>query len=166
MSVFAPAPAPAHAALPGPVRVVNFNSPELNHLAAVLAAAGALEGLVRPYVNKGRRWERTLAAAPGLGGLYARTFGRRGLPDARVAALTREAGVLTDWCSAAIARTPGLPESVRHRWTNRLHRHVREAVARAGARGGDGLHAVVAYEGFALPAFEAARRRGQRCYLE
>ncbi|HSV72116.1 MAG TPA: glycosyltransferase family 4 protein [Methylibium sp.] len=140
--------------------VVNFNSPELNHLAVGLAAEQALTAYVRPYVNKGRGWERTLAALPLAGRAYASTFGRRRIGDPRLAPLTCEAGVWPDLCAAAIGRAPALPPTLRHRWTNRLFMSVREAVAQAACRHVPAADCVVAYEGFALPAFRAAQARG------
>ena len=142
------------------VVVVNFNAPELNQLAVALARSGQLQGFVRPYVNKGRAWERALQSLPVAGRLYAGTFGRRRLDEPALAPLTREAGVAADMLSAAVGRAHVLPDDVRHRWTNGLRMHVREAVARAGARQVRDADCVVAYEGFALPAFEAARASG------
>jgi glycosyltransferase involved in cell wall biosynthesis len=142
--------------------VVNFNAPELNQLALALAAGNALAAYVRPYVNKGRGWERALSALPLAGSLYDATFGRRRVSDALLAALTHEAGVLPDLCAAAIGRLPGLPATVRHHCTNRLTMAVREAVARAACRQVAGVDCVVAYEGFALPAFAAAQALGGR----
>lgn len=147
------------------VLVVNFNAPELNYLARELARAGRLARFVRPYVNKGRAWERVLERLPVGGRLYAGTFGRRRLDDPALARLTREAGVGYDWCAALAGRSRWLPDPVRHAMTNGLHRQVREAVSRAGSRCTGDVAAVVAYEGFALPAFERARRAGARAYL-
>ena len=147
------------------VLVINFNAPELNQLALALALAGRLDGFVRPYVNKRRPWERVLSALPLGGRLYEQTFGRRQLADPALAALTHEAGVASDWCSALIGRTRVLPSAWRHRWTNQLHMKVREAVATAGARRASGVGCVVAYEGFALPAFESAQGTGAGRWL-
>lgn len=140
------------------VLVINFNAPELNQLAAALAGCGRLRRFVRPYVNKGRAWERALAGMPLAGRTYAQTLGRRRLDNPALAALTREAGVPFDWCSALVGRSHFLPNRLRHGLTNRLHMQVREAVAQAGRRLAGGASAVVAYEGFALPAFSAAPR--------
>jgi glycosyltransferase involved in cell wall biosynthesis len=145
--------------------VVNFNSPELNQLALALARRSELRHFVRPYVNKGRAWERALAALPVGGRLYSRTFGRRQLGDALLARLTREAGVPFDWGSALVGRSTWLPGDLRHRWANRLNAHVREAVSRKGGRLAVEASCVVAYEGFALEAFEAAGRTGARRLL-
>lgn len=142
--------------------VVNFNSPELNQLAIALAEDDALEAFVRPYVNKGRLWERALAALPLAGGLYESSFGRRSICDARLATLTREAGVLPDLCAALFARLGAASPDLRRRLTSRLHMMVREAVARAACRHVERVECVVGYEGFALPAFERAKRLGAR----
>ncbi len=137
--------------------VVNFNSPELNQLATALARNNTLGAYVRPYVNKGRAWERALAAMPLAGAAYTSTFGRRRISDPALAALTHEAGVLPDLCAATIGRLHALPPAVRHRWTNRLYMSVREAVAQSACRHTGNVDCVVAYEGFALPSFLAAR---------
>lgn len=140
--------------------VVNFNSPELNQLALALAGCDALSAYVRPYVNKGRRWERALSAAPLAGRAYARTFGRRLMNDPRLAARTHEAGVWPDLCAASIGRLHLLPPHTRHRWTNQLVMSVREAVAQAACRHVHDADCIVGYEGFALPAFATARSIG------
>lgn len=145
--------------------VVNFNAPELNQLALALAAGNALEAYVRPYVNKERGWERVLATLPLAGTLYSTTFGRRRVSDAGLAKLTHEAGVLADLCAAAIGRIRALPPTLRHYGTNRLYMVVREAVAQAACRHLPSVDCVVAYEGFALPAFAAAKALGGRVAL-
>lgn len=142
--------------------VVNFNSPELNQLALTLAGCDALQAYVRPYVNKGRDWERALSTLPLAGRAYARTFGRRLMSDPQLASLTHEAGVWPDLCAASIGRLHLLPPHTRHRWTNRLVMSVREAVAQAACRHVQDADCIVGYEGFALPAFEAARSLGGR----
>lgn len=142
--------------------VVNFNSPELNQLALALAGCDGLQAYVRPYVNKGRGWERALSALPLAGRAYARTFGRRLMSDPRLASLTHEAGVWPDLCAASIGRLHLLPPRTRHRWTNQLVMSVREAVARSACRHVPNADCIVGYEGFALPAFEAARSLGGR----
>ena len=147
------------------VLVINFNAPELNQLALALALAGRLDNFVRPYVNKRRAWERALSALPLGGRLYEQTFGRRQLASPALAPLTHEAGVASDWACALIGRARGLPGAWRHCWTNQLHMKVREAVAAAGARLVKGAGCIVAYEGFALPAFESAQSAGARCWL-
>ncbi len=142
--------------------VVNFNSPELNQLALALVNAQALTAYVRPYANKSRLWERTLSELPLLGDVYDATFGRRRLDDPRLAGLTREAGVLPDLLAAAVGRLKLLPAGTRHRWANQLYMSVREGVAGEACRHLADAACVVGYEGFALPAFEAARARGER----
>lgn len=144
-----------HSALPR-TQVVNFNAPELHQLALALAHVDALVAYVRPYVDKGRRWERTLQSLPGIGPAWNASFGRRTIADAGLAALTREAGVLPDLCAAVLHRASSLPVAWRHRLTSRLHRAVREAVAGEACREVPASRCIVAYEGFALPAFEAA----------
>lgn len=140
--------------------VVNFNAPELNQLAMSLAASGSLGAYVRPYANKGRGWERALSCLPLAGRAYNSSFGRRRMTDPALAALTHEAGVLPDLLAAAIARLQALPPATRHRWTNQLYKSVREAVAQAACSHVPRVDCVVAYEGFALPAFAAAKAQG------
>ena len=144
--------------------VVNFNSPELNQLALALMKQGALEAHVRPYVNKGRAWERMVSALPLAGNIYKSTLGRRTVADPQLAALTHEAGVLPDILAAAVGRIKVLPPEVRHRWANRLYMSVRNGVTHESCRHLGDAPCLVGYEGFALPAFEAARSRG-RCRL-
>ena len=151
----------ANAAAPRTL-VVNFNSPELNQLAKALAGSFALEAFVRPYVNKGRGWERALSELPLAGQLYSSTFGRRRMNDTQLAALTHEAGVLPDLCAAAIGRSHWLPPATRHRLSHRLFMSVREAVALAACHHVASSECIVAYEGFALPAFVAAKALGGR----
>ena len=140
--------------------VVNFNSPELNQLALALLKEGALDAHVRPYVNKGRAWERMASSLPLAGNIYKSTLGRRTVADPRLAELTHEAGVLPDILAAAVGRIKLLPPEVRHRWANRLYMSVRNGVTRESCRHLGDASCLVGYEGFALPAFEAARSRG------
>ncbi len=140
--------------------VVNFNAPELNQLALALAHAGRLERYVRPYVNKGRGWERLLANVPLAGRAYASTFGRRLMDDPALVRLTREAGVLPDVLAATAMRLQILPDATRRRWTSALIKSLRESVADSAARLAPHAECVVAYEGFALPAFVASRAAG------
>lgn len=141
--------------------VVNFNAPELNQFALALARAGRLERYVRPYVNKGRGWERALASLPLAGPLYGSTFGRRLMDDPGLARLTREAGVVPDVLAAISMRLSPLPDAVRRRWINALIKTLREAVAESAAGLAAHAECVVAYEGFALPAFVARRAAGR-----
>jgi glycosyltransferase involved in cell wall biosynthesis len=128
-----------------------------------LVREGELTGLVRPYVNKERWWERSLAALPLAGSLYRGTFGRRRLRDSDLARLTAEAGIGADLLVALVTRLPALPTQVRQRWASSLHKRVREAVAEAARlqvqAPGAAIDCVVAYEGFALPAFQAIARQ-------
>lgn len=141
--------------------VVNFNSPELNQLALALARRGELAAFVRPYVNKGRSWERALESLPLAGSLYAGTFGRRRLLDEVLRSPTQEAGIAPDMLAALVSRMGFLPNPVRHRWANALYKSVRVSVAEAAARRAAMVSSVVAYEGFALPSFVAAKAEGR-----
>ena len=140
--------------------VVNFNSPELNNLAMALAQSQTLTRYVRPYINKGRTWERALGALPMLGKVYASTFGRRRLNDPALARLTHEAGIAADLCAAALGRLHSIPANLRLGWTHQLHKSLRSAVANAASPFATQADCVVAYEGFALPSFEAVRKSG------
>lgn len=140
--------------------VVNFNSPELNYLALTLAENGLLSGYTRPYINKGRGWERALESLPLLGSTYASTFGRRRLHDKRLAKLTHEAGVLADMAVAAIGRLRFIPDRLRLRASYRLQEAVRRSVSREGGRLAREADCVVAYVGFGLPAFRAMQAHG------
>ncbi|MFM9916342.1 MAG: glycosyltransferase family 4 protein [Rhizobacter sp.] len=142
--------------------VVNFNSPELNQLALALVSDGALGAYVRPYINKGRSWERALSALPLAGNVYNGTFGRRRLADPRLAALTHEAGVFPDLFAAAIGRLKLLSAETRHHWAHRLYMSVREGVSEEACRHLADVDCIVGYEGFALPAFEKAQALGGR----
>lgn len=62
------------------VLVVSYTAPELTHFATALAEQGLLQTYIRPYANQRRDWERAINAIPALGGIYARTFGRREMP--------------------------------------------------------------------------------------
>jgi glycosyltransferase involved in cell wall biosynthesis len=84
------------------------------------------------------------------------------MDNAALAAVTHEAGVLPDLVAAAITRFHWLPPATRHRLSHRLYMSVRESVARMACRHIERAECVVAYEGFALPAFEAAKALGGR----
>ncbi|RVU45090.1 glycosyltransferase family 4 protein [Rubrivivax rivuli] len=145
--------------------VVNFNAPELNQLAGALARRGLLRHFVRPYVNKERAWERALGRLPMGRSIYAGTLGRRRLGEPALVPLTREAGVACDWSAALVGRQTWLPGGWRHAWTNGLNMQVRAAVSRAGGRLAREAGCIVAYEGFALEAFQAVRPGSARRLL-
>jgi glycosyltransferase involved in cell wall biosynthesis len=151
---------PMQQAAPPRALVVNFNAPELHQLALALAGQGRLTHSVRPYANQGRLWERALAALPGAGRVYAGTLGRRRLIDAGLIARTLEAGVLADFLASAVGRLPALPPALRQRWSAELHKRVRLAIEREGAVRAPDADCVIAYEGFALPAFQALGASG------
>lgn len=140
--------------------IVNFNSPELNYLALALAQNGSLYRYVRPYINKGRLWERALGSLPMVGKTYESTFGRRRIRDQQLAQLTQEAGILADIGAAVIGRMHTLPEMLRLTGSYRLQEAVRHAVGREAGRLAPGAECVIAYVGFGLPAFEAVVAHG------
>jgi glycosyltransferase involved in cell wall biosynthesis len=139
--------------------VVNFGGPELDHLARWLASAGRLAAFARPYVNRDRWWERTLARLPLMGRIYARTFGRRRVEDPRVLALTVEAGVGGDLAAALLGRLKFLPPQMRRALVFRCHELVRLAVSRNAERFAAKVDAVVGFPGFSAGAFAAVARR-------
>jgi glycosyltransferase involved in cell wall biosynthesis len=141
--------------------VINFNAPELNYLATGLANEGQLVRYVRPYVNKGRLWERAIASLPLAGRAYMSSFGRRRIDNRSLVELTQEAGVIPDIAAAAIARAHFLPTAVRQGSTHRLHEALRRSVSMRGAERLNGVNCIVAYQGFAYAAFEAFREFGQ-----
>jgi len=145
--------------------IVNFNAPELNQLALELVNRGGLQCMVRPYVNKGRGWERMLARLPGLGSRYAATLGRRCLASRALAELTVEAGVVADLGAALALRASFLSPMLRQQWGHSLHEAVRTAVSRRAGYRASSASAVVSYPGFARDAFAVAKRRGTRCIV-
>lgn len=148
------------ASLPQRIGLVDFNAPELMQLALGLARRGRLRAYVRPYVNKQRRWERALAATPGIRRMYLETFGRRQIAEPKLRALTVEAGVWPDLLAAVVSRSRGLPSPVRLRWREALYARLQRAVAQRGARAASGCDAVIAYPGFARAAFSRMRESG------
>src|SRR3954471_14049313 len=88
------------------VMVCNLSAPEISRLGAELARRGVLHRYVRPYANMQRWWERSLARAPGVGGLYERTLGRRTPPPGLPLDKVVEAGVAEDFAAAGVGRLP------------------------------------------------------------
>ena len=146
------------------ILVINSSFPELNYLAACLAEKGALSRYVRPYANMQRKGERALAKIPGLGSVYARTFGRRTLPDALNEDHIMQAALGWDFSIAMHAR---LPRWVTHhqQTRTRLLQNYASAIARAGAHALRDERVVVAAWGCAEPAFRVAKARGAICVL-
>ena len=133
--------------------VVNATNPELNHLAARLASQQRLMRFFRVYANRDRRLERHLGAVPGVGALYARTFGRRRLLPGLLGDRVREAGLIEDFALAALARCKGSPKSLSDRLTLRMAAQI----GRAAAKEAGPADAVVGSYYVALWAFRAAR---------
>lgn len=147
------------------VSIVNFNAPELHQLGVYLAESGQLETCVRPYLNKGRWWERALERSPVIGKHYRSTFGRRALNSAAFNRLAVERGVLADWLAAAVVRAKWISPARRSALTDALYERMRHAISEASVRQMQHAEAVVAYSGFAAPAFEWARQHGVRRML-
>lgn len=145
--------------------LVNLGSPEMDRLAAELAARGALQGLVRRYVNKHRLWERLLATLPLMGGMYASTLGRRLPPAGLAAGDIIEQGVPADFAFALTSRVQRAVPGPFDAMARRLLRHTEESVARGARDHVHGGRVVVANYHVAQPAFEAARRSGIRTVL-
>jgi glycosyltransferase involved in cell wall biosynthesis len=147
--------------MPEPVRrvfVVNTGFSELDNLAAALAGAGLLSRYVRPYVNKGRGWERFLGSLPGAGDLHRRTFGRRLLPSGLSPEAVHEAGRIADFAVAIASRclTAARLRPVR----DGISRARMTALGRAGERLFGDEAAVVAGWGCAEPSFRKAKSGG------
>jgi glycosyltransferase involved in cell wall biosynthesis len=145
--------------------VVSLSAPEMDRLAAELAARGSLAGMVRRYLNKGRRWERLAARLPISKGLYASTFGRRMPPAGVRTALIREAGATWDFAAAIVNRAGRSVPDLAAPLSRRLQGNAERAVARAASRHvSSGLVVVGSYH-VALPAFATAKRIGARTIL-
>jgi glycosyltransferase involved in cell wall biosynthesis len=157
--------APLAASAAERVLLVSLSAPELDRLAAELAARGALAALVRRYLNKQRRWERLVAQVPVLRGIYSGTFGRRRPPAGVDASLVVEAGVPTDFAAALVNRLGrGAPDLVMP-LSRRLQWSTERAVERAAGRRVTHGQTVVGSYHVALRAFTAARRLGLRTVL-
>jgi glycosyltransferase involved in cell wall biosynthesis len=159
-------PRPELAASPDPsVMVCNLSAPEINRLGAELARRGVLHRYVRPYANMQRWWERSLARAPGVGGLYERTLGRRTPPPGLPLDKVIEAGVAEDFAAAGVGRLPFFTADWRRRKVHELIFATEREVAREAGRLADGANIVVASYGTGRYAFEAVHRAGGRAVL-
>lgn len=147
------------------VIVANLSAPEINRLGVELADRGLLEKYVRPYLNRGRVWERTLERTPGVGALYDRTLGRRTLPPGLPLPRVIEAGISADFAAAALGRIPLLPRGWRRRTAHRLIFAAERAVARKAGDMVAGCDIAVASYGTGRYAFEAIHRAGGRAVL-
>jgi glycosyltransferase involved in cell wall biosynthesis len=147
------------------VLLVSLSAPELDRLAAELAARRSLLSMVRRYVNKGRHWERALARLPVMGGAYAATLGRRSPPAGLHGKFVHEAGVATDFAGAVVHRGARLLPNQAARANAALRLMTERAVARAAARLVERAEQVVASYHVALPAFQRARERGRTTLL-
>jgi glycosyltransferase involved in cell wall biosynthesis len=146
------------------ILAVNTSFPELDQLAASLAEAGLLSTYVRPYANLQRSWERRLANWPGLGQAYARSLGRRKMPEPLSAAHLREAGVMMDFLMATHSRLPS--SSFAYQAVRKSTMHARtHAVAQTAAKILADERAVIASWGCAEPVFRKAKAKGALCVL-
>ncbi len=112
------------------VLVVSYSAPELNHFATALATQGLLQAYIRPYANQHRDWERAINASPGLGRIYARTFGRREMPP-ELKGHIKETAVLQDLMRAGILHFVG---SRGKAVTNRLNLTIQKRLATVAGR--------------------------------
>lgn len=147
------------------VSIVNFNAPELHQLGVYLAETGQLESCIRPYLNKGRWWEKALEHSPVIGKHYRSTFGRRSLNSEAFNRLAVERGVLADWLAAAVSRTKRISPARRSALTDFLYESMRRSIRSASVGNLGAPNAVVAYAGFAAPVFAWAERNRSRRVL-
>ena len=148
------------------VLVANLSAPEIARLGAEFEQRGVLHGYIRPYANKGRLWERLIERAPGVGGMYRHTLGRRAPPRGLPAHKVIEAGVVQDFAAAAMARVPIGTLDWRQAAARTLLFNAERAVAvAAGRKARTGIDIVVASYGTGQLAFEAVRRAGGRAVL-
>ncbi len=147
------------------VLVSNLSAPEINRLGAELARRGVLQKYVRPYANRQRWWERSLAQAPGIGTLYERTLGRRTLPAGLPLSKVIEAGMAEDFAAAAVGRLPFADDGWRRQRSHDLIYAAERAVARKAGKHARGMDVVVASYGTGMYAFDAVHESGGRAVL-
>ncbi|MBV8145646.1 MAG: glycosyltransferase family 4 protein [Gammaproteobacteria bacterium] len=147
------------------VLVANLGAPEINRLGVELERRGVLTGYVRQYVNKHRGWEKALERAPGLGGLYSHTLGRRTAPAGLPLHKVVEAGVTQDMLAAAVGKLPLVQPRWRSTVTSTLRFAAERAVARVAGQRAVGADVVVASYGTGRYAFETVHRAGGRAVL-
>jgi glycosyltransferase involved in cell wall biosynthesis len=147
------------------VLVANLSAPEINRLSAELEHRGVLRHYVRPYVNKGRLWERQLERFPGIGRLYRQTLGRRTPPADLPLGKVIEAGVLEDFLAATLARLPVAAREWRRSHAQALTFSAERAVALAAGRFARDVDVVLASYGTGRYAFERVLRAGGRAVL-
>jgi len=131
--------------------VINYSSPEMNHLAAALAEAHALSSYVRPYTDQHRRWERALSVLPITGKRYQKTFGRRTMPKDFPTRHICEIAVFTDFIRAGL-RMMGGGRRI-EAWQEGLHWHIQRRIAEMGARRISERQAIVGSYAVSEPAF-------------
>lgn len=146
------------------ILTVNTSFPEMNHLAAGLAEARLLSNYVRPYASFGRNSPQQLANVPWADTFYARSFGRRALPEPLSPSRIRQAGVITDFLLAAHARLPSTSLAFKAVGESLMHARTR-AVAQMAEKLLAGERAVVSCWGCAEPVFRKAKTRGALCVL-
>jgi glycosyltransferase involved in cell wall biosynthesis len=145
------------------ISVVSSSNPEVDRLAGELCRRGVLDSFVRRYVNKGRWWEKCLAALPGIRSRFASTIGRRPLAPGLSADKVTDAGIIYDFLSALfvrsgskLLRTGGYVQMVKRRNT---------AIASKGVECAADARIVVANYGVGAKVFENVKRRGGQTIL-
>lgn len=148
------------------ILAVNTSSNALNQIAAGLAEAGLLSSFVRPYANMQRRWERRLAGLPGLGQAYARSFGRRIMPESLGPTDIHEAGIVLDFLMSVHGRLPASSFAFKATRLKLMHARTR-SVSQAAARVFDDERAIVSSWSCAEPVFRKAKAKakGALCVL-
>src|SRR5262249_11113346 len=143
----------------------SANAPELDRLAAELAARGALARMVRKYFRRDRNWERALAQLPLLRSVYASTFGRRTAPAGVDANLIVDAGIAWDFAAAVVNRVGRRVPSLAAPVSRRLLACTERAVGDAAGVAVNGADVVIGSYHVAKQAFARARRQGVRTVL-
>lgn len=141
------------------VLTVNSSFPEMEHLAASLAEIGLLSCHVRPYINKGRKWEQTLKNAPLLGNVYNRTFGRRKLCPGLPENLVKECAVSIDLLMAAAIRIPLNNRHIRS-FNSALLEVLTKSISSSGVKAFNGEIVAVASWGVAELLFQRIKNNG------
>jgi len=76
----------------------------MEYLAKGLCERNLLSVYVRPYINKGRTWEKILETTPLLGKLYDNTFALRKIPDGLLSSKVHEMSIGFDITFAMLRR--------------------------------------------------------------
>lgn len=130
---------------------INAAAPEMNYLSAALAEQNMLENYVRPYTNKERWWENSIATTPHLKKFYKHTFGKRmmpiGLPNEKII----EAGIGLDFAFqlAGKLKFPQLASRLRYALQKKVSRKAESLLSSNSS--------IVGQYIVSLPAFKACQ---------